>query len=108
MDPLFTTSATDRELNALKSYPFHKLGTGNIKTLKEDVDKSINVRDESLKFHHKYYSSPVMKLAFVGKQNMNELSNMVTNIFSPVINKKSTEPKYFIQIGYSQLVIMII
>ena len=79
---------------ALSSHPFNKFGTGNIKTLKEDVDKSINVRKELLSFHEKYYSSSVMKLAIVGKQDIETLTKLVTNTFSSINNKKTCEPKY--------------
>ncbi|ETO32181.1 hypothetical protein RFI_04935 [Reticulomyxa filosa] len=80
ISPLFTESATDREMNAVNSenennlqsdghrlyqldkslanssHPFHKFGTGNLKTLRDDVPKHINVRDALLDFHKKYYS----------------------------------------------------
>ncbi|MCP6116930.1 hypothetical protein NL387_26950, partial [Klebsiella pneumoniae] len=80
--PLFTESATSRELNAVNSeheknttsnywrleqvncaladprHPYSKFGTGNKETL--DIipkSKGINVRDELLKFHERWYSS---------------------------------------------------
>ena len=116
--PLFTASATDRELNAVNSensnneqsdphrfyqfdkslslsnHPFHKFGTGNIKTLKEEVDKSIDVRTELLKFHQQYYSASVMKLGIVGKQSIDSLADLVTKTFSSIENKQISEPKY--------------
>eukprot|EP01084_Bolivina_argentea_P304873 526609_1 len=118
IDPLFTESATDRELNAVNSensnneqsdphrlyqldksfalatHPFHKFGTGNIKTLKEDVDASIDVRNELLKFHKTYYSSSIMKLAIVGKESIDSLQKMVMNTFSGIANTKRSRPVY--------------
>lgn len=90
--PLFTESATEREINAVDSeheknipndvwrmdqldkhladpsHPYHKFGTGNKKTLFE-IPKAngINVRDELLKFHDTWYSANNMALAVLGK-----------------------------------------
>eukprot|EP00484_Ammonia_sp_Unknown_P002445 CAMPEP_0197074844 /NCGR_PEP_ID=MMETSP1384-20130603/211309_1 /TAXON_ID=29189 /ORGANISM="Ammonia sp." /LENGTH=1070 /DNA_ID=CAMNT_0042513685 /DNA_START=164 /DNA_END=3375 /DNA_ORIENTATION=+ len=122
IDPLFTESATDRELNAvnsensnnqqsdphriyqfdkslaLPSHPFHKFGTGNIQTLKENVDKSIDVRKELLAFHDQYYSSSIMKLAIVGKQDLDVLEKLVREKFAAVHNKKNQAPTYSDQV----------
>jgi insulysin len=82
--PLFTESATDRELNAvhaehsknvqtdarrlfqlLKStcnpqHPFFKFGTGNKTTLGETpISQGRNVRAELLAFHAAHYTAPV-------------------------------------------------
>lgn len=90
--PLFTESATEREINAVDSeheknipndlwrmdqldkhtadpsHPYHKFGSGNKKTLFE-IPKAngINVRDELLKFHDTWYSANIMALAVTGK-----------------------------------------
>ena len=91
--PLFTASATSRELNAIESehskninndgfrlyqlekdlanpaHPLSKFATGNKKTLETDtLARGINVRDELLKFHSLYYSSNQMSLCVSGKQ----------------------------------------
>lgn len=92
LSPLFTEQMTERELNAVNSeheknvssdvwrmdqldkhtahtgHPYRKFGTGNKDTL--DVipkQKGINVRDELLKFHGKWYSANIMSLAILGK-----------------------------------------
>lgn len=94
LKPLFTESATEREVNAVDSehvknipsdawrlsqlekstsdpkHPYSKFGTGNKETL--DVipkEKGINVREELLKFHEKWYSANLMTLAVLGQGN---------------------------------------
>ena len=88
MSPLFTESSTDREVKAVNSeneknlasdpwrqqqlersmskegHDYGKFGTGNSETL-NDIPKSkgIDVRQELLKFHEKWYSSNIMGLA---------------------------------------------
>jgi len=89
--PLFTASATDRELNAVdsenaknlqndswrlyqltkslskKDHPFNSFGTGNLQTLKINPGKlKIDTREALLAFHKKYYSANIMKLAVLG------------------------------------------
>lgn len=92
LQPLFTESATDREVNAVDSehvkniqndawrlaqlekstsdpdHPYSKFGTGNLETL-DTIPKSkgIEVRQELLKFHHKWYSANLMSLAVLGQ-----------------------------------------
>lgn len=92
ISPLFTESATDRELNAVNSehdknissdmwrldqldkhlsipqHPYHKFGTGNKVTLETNPKQNgISVRDELLQFHEKWYSSNMMALTILGK-----------------------------------------
>lgn len=90
--PLFTESATEREINAVNSeheknlgidiwrigqvkkslanssHPYSKFGTGN-KTTLNDIPKAtnVNVRDELIQFHQKWYSANIMSLAVFGK-----------------------------------------
>ncbi|CAH0553954.1 unnamed protein product [Brassicogethes aeneus] len=117
--PLFTESATEREINAVnseheknvpndvwrmdqldkhlskKDHPFNTFGTGNKYTL-ETLTKAngVNVRDELLKFHAHWYSSNIMCLAVLGKESLDELEEMVVNLFSTVENKNVTAPKW--------------
>ncbi|XP_076160592.1 insulin degrading metalloproteinase isoform X2 [Ptiloglossa arizonensis] len=110
--PLFTEASTERELNAINSeyvknlandtwrvsqlenssaspdHPFTKFGTGNRETL-ETVPKSlkINVREELLKFHTKFYSANIMALCILGKESLDELEQMAVELFSQVKNK---------------------
>lgn len=92
VSPLFTPSATERELKAVDSensknkqndfwrsfqlmkslaredHPFHKFGTGNSDTIKDCEETRESVRDALLKFHKAFYSADVMKLVMVGKE----------------------------------------
>ncbi|CAL1547485.1 unnamed protein product [Lymnaea stagnalis] len=118
-NPLFTPSATGREVNAVDSensrnlqsdpwrlfqldkslarpdHDFSKFGTGNKETL-ETIPKSkgVNVRDELLKFHTEYYSSNVMGLCILGKESLDELQDMVVPLFENVVNKNVKIPKW--------------
>ncbi|XP_064631223.1 insulin-degrading enzyme-like isoform X2 [Lineus longissimus] len=117
--PLFTATATEREVNAVNSendknlqsdswrlyqlekatadpkHPFSKFGTGNKYTL-ETRPKELNLdtRDELLKFHSKYYSSNLMALAVLGKESLDDLTEMVVNLFSQVENKNLEVPEW--------------
>ncbi|XP_044760344.1 insulin-degrading enzyme [Coccinella septempunctata] len=117
--PLFTESATDKELNAVNSehdknvqsdlwrldqldkhladpdHPYHTFGTGNRYTL-EILPKreGINVREELLKFHNTWYSSNLMSLAVLGKESLDELEATVVELFHNVENKNSPLPEW--------------
>lgn len=92
LNPLFTESATERELNAVHlehekniandtwrmdqmdkslanpNHAYSKFGTGNKETLDTIPKKNgINVRDELLKFHKEWYSANIMSLSILGK-----------------------------------------
>lgn len=94
ISPLFNQSATDREMNAVDSehnknlqndhwrffqlskalcrsdHPFSKFGSGNLQTLRDMPKKAgIDLREELLSFHERYYSANVMKLAVLGKES---------------------------------------
>lgn len=117
--PLFTESATEREINAVHSeheknlsmdvwrirqvnkslcnpnHPYNKFGTGNKKTLLEDPKLSgINIRDELMKFHSKWYSANIMSLAVFGKESLDELESMVVQMFSDIENKNVESPSW--------------
>lgn len=117
--PLFTESATDREINAVHSeheknlaidvwrirqvnkslanpeHPYSKFGTGNKKTLSEDPKSNgIDVRDELIKFHGKWYSANIMCLAVFGKESLDDLEEMVISKFSSVVNKNVTASRW--------------
>ncbi|KAK0053563.1 insulin-degrading enzyme-like isoform X1 [Biomphalaria pfeifferi] len=117
--PLFTPSATSREVNAVDSensrnlqsdpwrlfqlekslarpeHDFSKFGTGNKETL-ETIPKSkgIDIRDELLKFHSQYYSSNVMGLCVLGKESLDDLQKLVVPLFEHVVNKKVQIPRW--------------
>lgn len=117
--PLFTECATDREVNAVNSeheknlqsdvwrlsqlekstvphtHDYSKFGTGNIETLSTiPKSKQIDVREELLKFHDTFYSSNVMTLAVIGKESLEELTDMVVPLFSGVKNKNISVPEW--------------
>ncbi|CAK9808752.1 Insulin-degrading enzyme [Anthophora quadrimaculata] len=115
--PLFTETLTELELNAIHSeyeknlandiwridqiekssadpnHPFSKFASGNKETL--DVipkQNNINVRERLLQFHKKFYSSNLMALCVLGKESLDDLQNMVVELFSQVENKKIEVP----------------
>lgn len=110
--PLFTESATQREINAVHSeheknlaadvwrirqvnkslasdtHPYRKFGSGNKETLSEiPKEKGIDVRTELIKFHNEWYSANIMCLSVFGKESLDELEEMVVSKFSLVGNK---------------------
>lgn len=119
ISPLFTESATEREINAVNSeheknlatdvwrirqvnkslsnpdHPYSRFGTGNKKTLADDPQaQGINVRDELIRFHEKWYSANIMCLAVYGKESLDDLEKMVISKFSHIINKNVESPKW--------------
>lgn len=111
--PLFTASATERELLAVDSehsknlqqdgwrqsqllrnavnplHPLHHFMTGNSVTLRDNPAKnSIDVRQALLDFHAKYYSANVMNLVIVGRETPEELLAMAYESFTPVIDRQ--------------------
>lgn len=117
--PLFDASCTDREVKAVHSeheknlmsdawrvqmldratsdpsHVYAKFGTGNKDTL--DIcpkGKGQDIRKELLKFHDKYYSANIMGLAVVGRQSLDELSEMVLEFLSDAVDKNVQVPSY--------------
>ncbi|KAI9803791.1 MAG: hypothetical protein M1825_001671 [Sarcosagium campestre] len=110
--PLFLSSTLDRELNAVDSenkknlqkdgwrlrqlqkslsnrkHPYCHFSTGNLETLR-DTPKSrgVEIRGEFMKFHKEHYSANRMKLVVLGRQPLDELEDMVNELFSPIPNK---------------------
>ncbi|KAK6178603.1 hypothetical protein SNE40_013354 [Patella caerulea] len=117
--PLFTPSATEREVNAVNSendknlqndswrvlqlekslanpkHDYSKFGTGNKITLETNpTEAGTNVRDELLKFHSQYYSSNIMALCVLGKESLEELTDLVVPLFCDVENKNMAVPEW--------------
>lgn len=115
--PLFTESATDREINAVDSeheknlttdvwrirqvskeladpnHAYHKFGTGSKATLSYiPKENNINVREELCKFHEQFYSANIMCLAVLGKESLDELEQIIVEKFSPIENKEIEAP----------------
>lgn len=119
ISPLFLEDCTDRELKAVDSehkknihsdnwrihqlekdtsnpnHPFNNFGTGNIETLRDiPLRDGLDIRKILLDFHERYYSANIMKLVVIGKESIEELKQIVTNLFSPVVNKKTVIPTF--------------
>ena len=101
--PLFTESATFKEMNAVNSEnsknlnsdpwrldqlmkdlsspdsAFSLFSTGSLATLNKT-----GIRDALLSFHAKYYTAPNMKLVVVGKESVGALVNMTLDYFQDV------------------------
>lgn len=116
INPLFTESATGRELNAINSehaknvqsdsfriyqlnkgrannnHPFHHFFTGNYETLRDSVSTQ-NLRQALIQFNQDHYSSNQMSLAVVGPQSVKELEKMTQKVFSKVPNRQSMKPE---------------
>ncbi|KAH8371843.1 hypothetical protein KR093_009062, partial [Drosophila rubida] len=117
--PLFTASATEREINAVNSeheknlssdlwrmkqvqrhlakpgHAYSKFGSGNKATL-SDIPKAkgIDVREELLRFHKYWYSANIMCLAVIGKESLDKLEDMVIEKFSEIENKYVKVPEW--------------
>ncbi|ELU09335.1 hypothetical protein CAPTEDRAFT_155510 [Capitella teleta] len=117
--PLFTASATEREVNAVHSendknlqndtwrlhqlerstadlsHAFSKFGTGNRTTLLDDPkSRGQDPREELLKFHRQFYSSNIMALSVLGKETLDELTDLVLPLFTQTENRNVTIPEW--------------
>lgn len=76
-------------------HPYKKFGTGNVETLvTTPKEKGIDVREELLNFHRKWYSSNIMTLAILGKESLDDLEKMTVSLFSDVVNKNVEKPEW--------------
>jgi insulysin len=119
LHPLFDPSCTEREIRAVDSehkknlqsdawrafqldkslsdpnHPYSHFGTGNAKTLWDDPrNRGMDVRDELLKFHDRYYSANVMKLVVLGRESVDTLTQWAVDKFSGVRNKGLAAPTF--------------
>lgn len=119
ISPLFSNSCKDREINAVDSenkknlqndmwrlyqldksksnleHPYNGFSTGNYQTLHvEPTSKDINVRDILLEFYKSHYSSNIMSLVILGKEDLDTLSSFAVEKFSTVPNKSFPRPNY--------------
>ena len=76
-------------------HDYGKFGTGSADTL-DVIPKSqgIDVRSELLAFHSQWYSSNIMALTVVGKDDLDQLEAMVVDKFSLVVNKDVSVPSW--------------
>ncbi|XP_043479803.1 insulin-degrading enzyme-like [Leptopilina heterotoma] len=108
--PLFNESAIDEEIMKINSefeenkscpfyhvmqiekfgvkpnHPFGFLESGNISTLIPE-EKNLNPLQEVMKFYKKFYSSNLMTLSVLGKENLDDLEKMVMKYFVDFENK---------------------
>eukprot|EP00054_Salpingoeca_dolichothecata_P024316 m.165377 g.165377 ORF g.165377 m.165377 type:complete len:1017 (+) comp24972_c0_seq1:250-3300(+) len=131
IEPLFTESATEREVNAVHSeqsknlqldnrrnfqllkskanpeHPFFKFTTGNLDTLVNwPKEQGIDVRAELLAFHKKYYSANRMTLCVVGKEDLDALQALVSEKFGSVKNSEVSPFDYKVSPYSSQILPM--
>jgi len=117
-EPLFTESATGRELNAIESensknlqsdvfrifqiqksranldHPFSKFFTGNKKTLFDDTKKqNIDLREELIEFYTKYYSANQMTFALIAPQSIDAMKKYVAESFGDIPNRNTEDPE---------------
>ncbi|KAF8460600.1 Metalloenzyme, LuxS/M16 peptidase-like protein [Kalaharituber pfeilii] len=117
--PLFLEDCLDRELRAVDSefkknlqqdthrlyqlarslsnpnFPYCHFSTGSLETLRDEPAKrGINVREEFINFHKKYYSANGMKLVVLGREDLDTLQNWVMEMFSGVKNKDLPRPTW--------------
>lgn len=87
-----------RQVNKFLSnpeHPYSKFGTGNKETLLEiPKEQNIDIRNELIKFHKKWYSSNIMSLAIFGKESLDELEAMTLKYFADIENKNVELPKW--------------
>jgi len=117
--PLFTESATEREMNAVDSenkmrlqddgrrfyqlfkynvnpnHPMAKFGSGNLQTLLHTPQTTgVDVRQQLLQFHANHYSANVMRACVVGKEPLDVLRCMVADKFSGIVNLNLPVPAW--------------
>ena len=107
--PLISKDGVDREIKAVDSensknltsdswrnmqlwkhvskadHAFHKFGTGNLETLKNDPEsKGLDTHKQMLEFYSSNYSANLMKLAVYSRYSLDEMESMVVDKFSKV------------------------
>ncbi|MCD7468466.1 hypothetical protein HAX54_006674 [Datura stramonium] len=58
--------------------------TGNKKSLKDAVEKGVNLREQILRLYHDNYRGGSMKLAVIGGESLDILESWVLELFSSV------------------------
>jgi len=115
-EPLLTKDCTDREINAVDSefqggltspfwrsvgiinqsanpdHPFH-VACGNNKVLRDDPkERGVDLYEEMKKLYDACYSANGMTLAIIGRESLQELTELTKELFGPVVNKGVTMP----------------
>ncbi|GAA6044580.1 A-factor-processing enzyme [Rhodotorula toruloides] len=119
ISPLFDSSCTEREANAVHSensknlqndmwrfyqldkstssrkHAFWRFGTGNRETLwDEPRAKGVDVRQRLIDWCEKHYSANTCKLAVVSKDTLDETVKLVVSQFASVPNRHITPPEF--------------
>jgi len=109
IDPIFKEEKVNKEINSVNSEyeknliidmrkkaqifaylteptnPHHRFTTGNIESLVKSAEKNgLNLRDELLKFHKKYYTSDKMKLIIYTNEELDDIEELIIEKFSPI------------------------
>jgi insulysin len=109
IDPIFTKEKVDKEINSVNSEfeknlivdsrkrsqiltyitdpdnPFHRFSTGNIQSLTNNsLYYQIELREELLNYHSKYYTADKMKLVVYSNDDLDDLEELVITKFSDV------------------------
>ncbi|CAI2726114.1 unnamed protein product [Schistosoma spindalis] len=117
--PLFTDSATEREVSAVQSehekdisndtrrlfqlerslsksgHDYTKFFSGNRYSLFESsCAQSVNTREKLLQFYSTWYSSNVMGLVILGRESINDLQKLAEDKFSEVIDREVVQPSW--------------
>ncbi|RLV89243.1 A-factor-processing enzyme [Spathaspora sp. JA1] len=119
ISPLFSSSCQDREINAVDSenkknlqndnwrlhqldklntnlnHPYNGFSTGNFHTLSEEPkSRGVDVRNVLIDFYQTHYSSNLMSLVILGKEDLDTLTNWAIEKFSLIPNKQLARPNY--------------
>ncbi len=77
------------------SHPYSKFGSGNLTTLQTNPEKrGLDTRQELIQFHQQFYSANIMKLVVYGKESIEELESIVSNLFSSIPNYDKAIPTF--------------
>ena len=84
------------ELNIKEKHPVYKFGIGNKETLVTKIEEQgIDLRQELIEFHKRYYSGNIMKLVVLGKENLSTLYNYVMKYYEDIpTNESISIPKF--------------
>lgn len=116
LTPMFTESATEREISAVNSeheknlamdvwrtrqvnkslsnpkHPYNKFGSGNKDTLGKQNPSEL--RKQLIEFHKQWYSANLMCLAVLGKESLDDLEKNIVEMFSKIENKNRVKEKW--------------
>ncbi|WP_440903398.1 insulinase family protein [Catenovulum sp. SX2] len=122
-EPIFEENFSERERNAVQAewdrnlnnpgfdvfiagkqlmnpqHPFTKFNVGNLATLKDQPNKSLN--QALWDFYNQYYSANIMTLAIVSNQSLDWLEAKANSYFSPIKNRNIDRPQTS-ELAYTQ------